>query len=65
MSLVFITPSYFAVPKNIRLNSTQYFIMKIPNKRVPQQIAFNHSTDINFQDFMDLSKTVLQNCFLF
>ena len=65
MSLVFITPSYFAVPKNIRLNSTQYFIMKIPNKRVLQQIAFNHSTDINFQDFMDLSKTVLQNCFLF
>ena len=65
MSLVFITPSYFAVPKNIRLNSTQYFIMKIPNKRVLQQIAFNHSTDINFQDFMDLSKTVPQNCFLF
>ena len=65
MSLVFITPSYFAVPKNIRLNSTQYFIMKIPNKRVLQQIAFNHSSDINFQDFMDLSKTVLQNRFLF
>ena len=65
MSLVFITPSYFAVPKNIRLNSTQYFIMKIPNKRVLQQIAFSHSTDNNFQDFMDLSKTVLQNRFLF
>ena len=33
ISLVFITQSYFAVPKNIRLNSTHYFIMKIPNKR--------------------------------
>ena len=32
-SLVFITQSYFAAPKNIRLNSTHYFIMKIPNKR--------------------------------
>ena len=32
ISLVFITQSYFSVPKNIRLNSTQYFIMKIPNK---------------------------------
>ena len=32
ISLVFITQSYFAVPKNIRLNSTHYFIMKIPNK---------------------------------
>ena len=33
ISLVFITESYFAVPKNIRLNSTHYFIMKIPNKQ--------------------------------
>ena len=32
ISLVFITQSYFAVPKNIRLNSTHYFIVKIPNK---------------------------------
>ena len=32
ISLVFITQSYFAVPKIIRLNSTHYFIMKIPNK---------------------------------
>ena len=35
VSLVFITQSYFALPKNIRLNSTHYFIMKIPNKREP------------------------------
>ena len=33
ISFVFITRSYFAVPKNIRLNSTYYFIMKIPNKK--------------------------------
>ena len=32
ISLIFITQSYFAVPKNIRLNSTHYFIMKIPKK---------------------------------
>ena len=32
ISLVFITQSCFAVPKNIRLNSTHYFIMKIPSK---------------------------------
>ena len=31
ISLAFITQSYFAVPKNIRLNSTHCFIMKIPN----------------------------------
>ena len=33
ISLVFITKSYFTVPKNIRLNSTHYFVMEIPNKR--------------------------------
>ena len=42
ISLVFITQSYFAVPKNIRLNSKHHFIMKIPNKRELQQIAVNH-----------------------
>ena len=46
--LVFITQSYFAVPKNIRLNKTHYFIMKILNKRELQQIALNHSSDIGF-----------------
>ena len=54
--LVFITQSYFPVSKNIRLNSTHYFVMKISNKRKLQQIAFNHSSDINFQDFMNLYK---------
>ena len=33
ISLVFITKSYFTVPKNIRLNSTHYFVIKIPSKR--------------------------------
>ena len=55
-SLAFVTQSYFAVPKNIRLNSTLYFVMKIPNKRELQQISFNHSSDIDFQDFMNLYK---------
>ena len=55
--LVFITQSYIAVPKNIkniRLNYTHYFIMKSPNERELQQIAFNHSSDIDFKDFMNL-----------
>ena len=39
--LVFIAQFYFALPKNIRLNSTHYFIMKIPNKRELQQLGFN------------------------
>ena len=48
--LVFITQSYFSVPKNIRLNSTHYFVMKIWNKKELQQIAFNHASDIDFMN---------------
>ena len=47
---------HFAVPKKMRLNSTHYFIMKIPNKQELQQIAFNHSSDVNFRHFMYLYK---------
>ena len=54
ISFVYITQFYFIAPKNIRLNSTHYFVMKIPNKGELQQIAFNHSSDIDFQDFMNL-----------
>ena len=49
ISLVFITQPYFDVPKNIRLNSTHYFVMKIANKRELQQIVFNLSSDIDFK----------------
>ena len=47
ISIVFITQSYFKVSKDVRLNSTQFFIMKITNKRERQQIALNHSSDID------------------
>ena len=46
ISLVFITQSYFKVPKDVRLNTTSFFIMKNLNKRELQQIALNHSSDI-------------------
>ena len=39
ISIAFITQSYFKVPKDVRLNSTHFFIIKIPNKRELQQIA--------------------------
>ena len=55
-SIVFITQPYFPVPENIRLNSTHYFIKKIPNKRELQEIALNHSSDINSEDFISLYK---------
>ena len=56
ISIVFITQSYFKVPKDVRLNSTNFFIMKIPNKRELHQIALIHSSDINFKDFIKIYK---------
>ena len=50
ISVVFITQSYFKVPKDIRLNTTHLFMTKIPNKRELQQIALNHSSDISSKD---------------
>ena len=56
ISIVFITQSYFTVTKDVRLNSTHFFIMKIPNKRELQQTALSHSSDIDFKDFMKIYK---------
>ena len=54
ISLVFITQSYFSVPKDVRLDSTHYLIMKINNNRELQNIAINHSADIGYKDFMKI-----------
>ena len=54
ISLVFITQSYFKVPKDVRLNTSHFFIAKIPNKRELQQIATNHSSDISTKDFINI-----------
>ena len=59
ISLVFIAQSYFKVPKDIILNTTHFFIMKISKKRELQQIAFNNSSYIEFKDFKNLNKNVL------
>ena len=54
ISLASITQSYFSVPKDVKLNSTHYLIMKINNKRELQNIAINHSADIDYKDFMKI-----------
>ena len=54
--VVFITQSYFKVPKEVRLNTIHSFIMKILNKRELQQISINHSSDIEFKHFIKIHK---------
>ena len=58
--LVFITQSYFFVPKDKRLNSTHYLIMKINNRRELQNIATNHSVDIDYKDFMKIYRKCIK-----
>ena len=52
ISLVFMTQSYFSVPKDVRLNSTHYMIMKINSRKELQNIAINHSADFDYKDFI-------------
>ena len=52
ISLDFITQSYFFVPKDVRSNSRHYLIMKINNRKELQNIAINHSADIDYNDFV-------------
>ena len=54
ISVVFITQSYFKVPKDVRLNTSHFLIAKIPNKRKLQKIAINHSSDISTKDFANI-----------
>ena len=65
ISIIFIMQSYFKVPNDVRLNSTHFFIMKIPNKRELQQIALNHSSDIDFKDFMKIYKIYIKEPYSF
>ena len=66
ISLVFITQSYFKAPKDVWLNTSHFFIAKIPNKKEIQQIATNHSSDINTNDFVNIYRkyTVEPSSFL-
>ena len=65
ISYIFITQSYFKVPKDVRLNSTLFFTMKIPNKRELQQIALYHSSDIDFKDFIKIYKKCIAEPYYF
>ena len=65
ISLVFITQSYFSVPKNFRLNSTHYLILKINNKRELQNISINHFADIHYKDFVKIYRECTKEPYFF
>ena len=65
ISIVLITQSYFKVSKEVRLNSTHFFIMKIPNKRELPQIALNCSPIIDLKDFINIYKKCIAGRYYF
>ena len=65
ISLVYITQSYFKVPKDVRLNNTFFFIAKILNKRELEQIAINHSSDTNTKDFANIYRKCIVEPYFF
>ena len=54
ISIVFITQSYFRTPKDARLNSTHYILMKIGNKKELKSIAEENSGQLDFKDFLKI-----------
>ena len=62
---MFLSQSYFSVPKDVRLNSTYYLIMKINNRKELQNIAVNHSADIDYKDFMKIYREYTKEPFNF
>ena len=65
ISLVLITQSYFSVPKDVRLNSSHYLIMKIINRKELQNIAINNSAYIDYKDFMKIYRDCTKESFNF
>ena len=65
ISLCFLTQSYFSGPKDVRLNCTHYILFKLNNKRELQNMAINHSADIDYKDFLRFIGTVQRNFLIF
>ena len=55
----------FFVPKDIRLNSTHYLIMKISNKKELRNIGDSHSANIDYEDFMKIYKECIREPYNF
>ena len=64
ISLVF-TQSYFSVPKDVRLNSTHYLIMKINNRKELQNFAINYSADIDYNHFLRIFRECTRKSYSF
>ena len=65
ISICFLTQSYFSVPKDVRLNFTHHILFKLNNKRELQNIAINHSANIDYKDFIKIHRYCTREPFNF
>ena len=65
ISFIFITQSYFSVPKDVRLNSILYLIMKIHDGKELQNIAKDHSADVDYKDFLKIYRNCINEPYSF
>ena len=65
ISITFITQYFFPVPKYVRLNSTHYLIMKFNNRKDLQNIAINHSADIDYNNFVRIYRECTRKSYSF
>ena len=63
--LAFITQSHFFIPKDVKLNSTHYLIMKINSKIELKNIGIDHSADIDYNNFMKIYRKCTREPFNF
>ena len=63
--LAFITQSHFSIPKDVKLNSTHYLIMKINSKIELKNIGIDHSADIDYNNFMKIYRKCTREPFNF
>ena len=62
---MFLTQSYYSVPKDMRLNCTHYIIFKLDNRRELQNIVIDHSSDIDYKDFIKTYRNCTREPFNF
>ena len=65
ISLCYLTQSHFSVPKDVRLNCTYFIIFKVHSKKELQQVAINHSADIDYKDFVNIYRNCTKDPYIF
>ena len=64
-SIIYLSQNYFKTPKTIRLNSQYFALFNIPSKKELRSIADTHSTRLDFKDFMQLYKEIVNEKYSF